>query len=96
MNGCCPGPAVMGYLGVTGGEVAGLYWGWAEVEGYPGWDKADVDIGAGMLFFLAPLGPPAETGEPDGSMDMRSMSSLRRCCSWSAPDALLCSILERS
>lgn len=69
-----------------GGEAAGLYAGCApgpvEDDGrYPGVEER----GGGTLFFLWP--PPIETGEPDceGSMDMRSMRSFRRCCSWSAP-----------
>lgn len=37
------------------------------------------DSGGGTDFLRPPL--PAETGEPDGSMDMRSMRSFRRCCS---------------
>jgi hypothetical protein len=53
-------------------------------------------MGAGMLFFLPPPPDDPDTGEPDGSMDIRSMSSFNRCCSWSAPDDLLCSIFARS
>lgn len=64
---------------MTGGEAAGLYAGCADdVTGYPDWLRGVEDRGAGMLFFR-PL--PADTGEPDGSIDIRSMRSFRRCCS---------------
>jgi len=46
-----------------------------------------------MLFFLPPLD---DTGEPDGSIDMRSMSSFSRCCSWSAPCDFFCSMFCKS
>lgn len=92
---CCPGVLVVGYRGVTGGEAAGLYAECVEfTAGYPPWFNGVEESGAGMLF-LRP--PAARTGEePEGSMDMRSIKSLRRCCSWSAPCDFFCSMFWRS
>ena len=65
-------------------------WPAAEVLGYPGVEES----GGGTDFLRPPL--PVETGELEGSIDMRSMRSFRRCCSWSAPCDLLCSMRARS